>query len=196
MYENLYNEAKDAMQELVDRANLKKGQVVVVGCSTSEIMGARIGSSGTLEVAKEVLRGLREPIEAKGGWLAISAAPTGCRPLGTQERTQWAFPAATATPERTTGNPSPTPARSAPRPAPPRPCHAPGAFPAAVGIPGAQLGPPPIPATTRFPTRAARLRPAPGALPARRPPSPRAPGEPRPHARFQESLWDLAPAAR
>lgn len=48
-----------------------------------------------------------------------SAAPTGCRPLGTQERTQWAFPAATATPERTTGNPSPTPARSAPRPAPP-----------------------------------------------------------------------------
>ena len=34
---------------------------------------------------------------------------------------------------------------------------------------------------------------APGALPARRPPSPRAPGEPRPHARFQESLWDLAP---
>ena len=35
-----------------------------------------------------------------------SAAPTGCRPLGTQERTQWAFPAATATPERTTGGPS------------------------------------------------------------------------------------------
>ena len=93
-----------------------------------------------------------------------SAAPTGCRPLGTQERTQWAFQAATATPERTTGNPSPTPARSAPRPAPPRPCHAPGAFPAAVGIPGAQLGPPPIPATTRFPTRAARLRPAPSSL--------------------------------
>ena len=41
------------------------------------------------------------------------------------------------------------------------------------------------------PTRAARLRPAPGALPVRCPPSPRAPGEPRPHARFQESLWDL-----
>ena len=81
-------------------------------------------------------------------------------------------------------------------PAPPRPCHAPGAFPAALGIPGAQLGAPPIPATTRFPTRAARLRPATVALPVRCPPSPRAPGEPRPHARFQESLWELAPAAR
>ena len=32
----------------------------------------------------------------------------------------------------------------------------------------------------RFPTRAARLRPAPGALPVRCPPSPRAPGEPPP----------------
>ena len=34
-----------------------------------------------------------------------------------------------------------------------------------------------MPATTRFPTRAARLRPAPGALPVRCPPSPcEAPG--------------------
>src|SRR5574340_1083311 len=103
-----------------------------------------------------------------------SAAPTGCRSLGTQERTQWAFPAATATPERTTGKPSPRPARPRPPPRPPPP-------------------PPPPPGPPPPPPRAARLRPAPGALPVRCPPSPRAPGEPRPHARFQESLWDLAP---
>ena len=52
----LYQEALKAMNELCERANLKKGQIVVVGCSTSEIMGKRIGSSGTLEVAQEVLR--------------------------------------------------------------------------------------------------------------------------------------------
>ena len=39
-----------------------------------------------------------------------------------------------------------------------------------------------------MPTRAARDRPAPGALPARCPLPPGAPGEPRPHARFQERL--------
>ena len=50
-----------------------------------------------------------------------SAAPTGCRPLGTQERTQWAFPAATATPERTTGKPSPSPAWGRPPPCRPAP---------------------------------------------------------------------------
>lgn len=68
---DLYKQARDAMQELVERANLKKGQIVVVGCSTSEIMGARIGSSGTLEVAQTVLKGLREPIEERGGVLAV-----------------------------------------------------------------------------------------------------------------------------
>lgn len=66
-----YEQARAAMQELVERAKLTKGQIVVVGCSTSEIMGARIGSSGTLEVAQEVLRGLREPVEAAGGVLAV-----------------------------------------------------------------------------------------------------------------------------
>lgn len=68
---DLYKQARDAMQELVERANLKKGQIVVVGCSTSEIMGERIGSSGTLEVAQAVLKGLREPIEERGGVLAV-----------------------------------------------------------------------------------------------------------------------------
>ena len=38
-----------------------------------------------------------------------STAPTGWRSLGTQERTKWAFPAAVATPESATGNPSPSP---------------------------------------------------------------------------------------
>ena len=54
-----------------------------------------------------------------------SAAPTGCRSLGTQERTQWAFPAATATPERTTGKPSPTPAWGRPPPRRPAPAMLP-----------------------------------------------------------------------
>ena len=67
----LYQEALKAMNELCERANLKKGQIVVVGCSTSEIMGKRIGSSGTLEVAQEVLRGLMEPVLARGGVLAV-----------------------------------------------------------------------------------------------------------------------------
>ena len=91
--------------------------------------------------------------------------------------------------------------RQEPNPAPrhpgsPRPCRTPSAFPAAVGTPESTTVTAPHPLPTRTPTRAARDRPAPGALPGRCPLPPGAPGEPRPHARFQERLSDLATAAR
>ena len=54
----------------------------------------------------------------------------------------------------------------------------------------------PYPRRSRHPPCAARVRPAPATLQGRCPPSPVAPGEPRPHARFQERLSDLAAAAR
>ena len=79
----------------------------------------------------------------------------------------------------------------------PHPGCAPGAFPAAVAISESTTGKPsPTPARSRHPPCAARVRPSPAALQGRCPPSPVALGEPRPHARFQERLSDLAAAAR
>ena len=103
-----------------------------------------------------------------------------------------AFPAAVATTESTTGKPTPTPARSRTPPRAsrvhPAPAELPARFQLQWGPPRAQLLPPP--------TRADWDRPAPGALPAHCPLPPGAPGEPCPHARFQERLSDLATAAR
>lgn len=51
------------LTEFNEQVQLKKGQVLVVGCSTSEIIGKRIGTAGTDEVAEMVfsqLRGLQE----------------------------------------------------------------------------------------------------------------------------------------
>ena len=78
----------------------------------------------------------------------------------------------------------------------PRPCRTPSAFPAAVGTPESTTVTTPHPLPTGTPTRAAWDRPAPGALPAHCPLPPGAPGEPCPHALFQERLSDLATAAR
>ena len=99
-------------------------------------------------------------------------------------------------PESTTGD---TPTHRChdppPRPAPAgfiHPWCALGAFPAAVATTESTTGTP-----TRAPTRhdprplPPGVRPAPGALTVLSPPSPRASGEPRPHARFQERLSDL-----
>ena len=40
------NEARQAVTELLAQAKLKKGDVFVVGCSSSEIVGGHIGSAG------------------------------------------------------------------------------------------------------------------------------------------------------
>ncbi len=57
--------------ELLAQAQLKPGQIVVVGCSTSEVMGKRIGTAGTLETAQELLEGLKAPLDENGLYLAV-----------------------------------------------------------------------------------------------------------------------------
>lgn len=47
-------------EELLEAAELKPGQILVVGCSTSEVQGAKIGSSGSVEVAAAILASLTE----------------------------------------------------------------------------------------------------------------------------------------
>ncbi|MWV46561.1 TIGR01440 family protein [Paenibacillus sp. HJL G12] len=46
------------LRELAEAAALGPGKVVVVGTSTSEVAGRRIGTSGALEVANELLEGI------------------------------------------------------------------------------------------------------------------------------------------
>lgn len=49
-----------AVRELAETAGLKPGKVLVIGTSTSEVAGQRIGTSGALEVAQSLLAGIRE----------------------------------------------------------------------------------------------------------------------------------------
>ncbi len=66
----IYNQAACAAAELVEKAELKSGDVAVIGCSTSEVIGERIGTSGTLDVAKEIFNGLNSVFTEKGIFLA------------------------------------------------------------------------------------------------------------------------------
>lgn len=66
----IFNQSASAAAELVEKANLKKGDIVVIGCSTSEVIGKRIGTSGTLEVAKEIFDGLNSIFSDKGIYIA------------------------------------------------------------------------------------------------------------------------------
>ena len=47
LFWQVQSEAAKAAQQLVDQAHLHQGQIVVVGCSTSEVVGKRVGSWST-----------------------------------------------------------------------------------------------------------------------------------------------------
>ncbi len=59
-------QAHKVMEELCDRAGLKTGDRLVVGCSSSEIIGSQVGSASSPEAAQEVLDGILEVLEARG----------------------------------------------------------------------------------------------------------------------------------
>ena len=68
---SLYNQAKNTINEIITKAKLKKGNILVVGCSTSEILGKKIGTNSAPEIAKEVFNGLYDCAKENGIFLAI-----------------------------------------------------------------------------------------------------------------------------
>ena len=69
--EMIYQQAHDALTELAQKAGLKKGNIVVIGCSTSEVIGSRIGSNSSPETAKQIFEGLYAAAKEQGVYLAI-----------------------------------------------------------------------------------------------------------------------------
>lgn len=63
-------EAANAAQELVEAARLHRGQIVVIGCSTSEVVGHQVGSWSTPEAAQAIFRGLQSVFAPRGVYLA------------------------------------------------------------------------------------------------------------------------------
>ena len=71
MRATIFKQTKATMLELFDKAKLREGDMVVVGCSTSEVVGAKIGTNSNLEVAGEIFDALYACTKEKGLYLAI-----------------------------------------------------------------------------------------------------------------------------
>ena len=70
MYEDIKAQAKATAEEICETAKLVKGQILVIGCSSSEVCGSRIGSDSNLEVAQAVFEGIYEVTQSRGIYLA------------------------------------------------------------------------------------------------------------------------------
>lgn len=63
-------EASQAMGELLEKASWRKGDIVVVGCSSSEIVGEHIGKGSTPDAAKAVVDAILPLLRERGLFLA------------------------------------------------------------------------------------------------------------------------------
>ena len=69
--QQIYLQTKAAAQELVEKAKLKPGQTLVVGCSTSEVLGAKIGTNSNPDTASQIFAALYDCAKENGFYLAI-----------------------------------------------------------------------------------------------------------------------------
>lgn len=67
---NYKEQAEKAIKELVEIADLKKGDLMVIGCSSSEIVGGSIGKNSSIEAAESVFEGIYPYLKEKGIYLA------------------------------------------------------------------------------------------------------------------------------
>ena len=68
--EMLKKQAESVAHELIEVSNIKAGEILVVGCSSSEIVGGCIGKASSLEAAQSVFEGINNVLKSKGIFLA------------------------------------------------------------------------------------------------------------------------------
>lgn len=68
--QEIIREAQSLAEELIETAKLRPGQIVIVGCSSSEIAGHNVGSLSSPEIGKAVFDGLQSVFKAGGIHLA------------------------------------------------------------------------------------------------------------------------------
>lgn len=70
MFEELTKQAQTAICELIEKANLSEGDLLVIGCSTSEVAGEHIGKGSNFDIAKALYLGIAPTLKEKGIHLA------------------------------------------------------------------------------------------------------------------------------
>ncbi|PKM90136.1 MAG: TIGR01440 family protein [Firmicutes bacterium HGW-Firmicutes-12] len=70
-YARITADVKVAIHELLEAAQLRSGNIMIVGCSTSEVAGKAIGTNSSLEIAAAIMQGIYPLCEERGLYLAV-----------------------------------------------------------------------------------------------------------------------------
>lgn len=69
MLEDIEKESRIIIEELFEKisekSEIRKGSLLVIGCSTSEVIGGNIGKNSSEDVAEAIYKGIREELEKR-----------------------------------------------------------------------------------------------------------------------------------
>lgn len=63
-------QAEKIAKEICETANLKEGNILVVGCSSSEVCGGKIGNNSNEEIGVQIFNGINKELTKRGVFLA------------------------------------------------------------------------------------------------------------------------------
>ena len=67
---NIFEQGYNSAKEIIEKSKLKKGSVLVIGCSTSEVLGDKIGTHSSPETAEELFKGIKKATDEAGIFIA------------------------------------------------------------------------------------------------------------------------------
>lgn len=89
--ERVSTDVRRAANGLLTAARLEPGRILVLGCSSSEVTGRRIGSGGSTDVARAILTPLLEVVRSAGIRLAVQCCEHLNRALVVERETMKAY---------------------------------------------------------------------------------------------------------
>jgi uncharacterized protein (TIGR01440 family) len=90
-YEEIKEQARQAVTEILEAAHLKKGAIFVIGCSSSEVLGQRIGTATNLDSANAIFDGIIPVLKENGIRVAAQCCEHLNRALVVEEDTMEAY---------------------------------------------------------------------------------------------------------
>lgn len=69
-YETLFSQSAAVAREIIEKGRLTKGSILAVGCSSSEIIGEKIGSCSSPDAARAVFDGIMSVATEHGVYIA------------------------------------------------------------------------------------------------------------------------------
>ena len=70
MLNKIQEQAAAAVRELIEVAGLQAGDLLVIGCSSSEVLGEKIGTASSMDAAGAIMDGILPILQEKGIFLA------------------------------------------------------------------------------------------------------------------------------